>query len=167
MQTVPRIQPVIDECLPLIKAMAKGRCAVAIGGSHGKGTFDNRSDVDFRLYCDTTVGAPKLSETGEWKSFIQIVDRWRARGIDIDYCWVRTIDEIDAQLEAWLSGHPLPQETVWALWGYVLLTDLTNHMIIDDPHGLIAAWQARLTPYPRALQAAIIKKHMGSMRCMA
>jgi len=43
-----RIQTVIDECLPLLKALAKGRGAVTIGGSHAKGTFDDRSDIDFR-----------------------------------------------------------------------------------------------------------------------
>jgi len=116
MQTVPRSQPVIDECLPLIKAMAKGRCAVAIGGSHGKGTFDHRSDVDFRLYCDTTVGAPgaSTSTTAGCGQSTRITRNWRPA-----------------------ERAPGAPETVWALWGYVLLTDLTNHMIIDDPHGLV------------------------------
>lgn len=161
--TVSRIQAAIDECLPLLKALAKGRCAVAIGGSHGKGIFDDRSDVDFRVFCDEIVGAPRHWETEEWKSFCQVVERWRAQGIEIDYCWVRTVGEVDAQLDAWLSGHPVPKEYVWTLWGYHLLTDIANQMVIDDPDGLVAAWQARLTPYPQTLQRAIIQKHMGSL----
>ena len=56
---VKRIQAVIDECLPLLKALAIGRCAVSIGGSHGKGTFDTRSDVDFRVFCDAPVGGSR------------------------------------------------------------------------------------------------------------
>lgn len=76
---------------------------------------------------------------------------------------MRTIGEIDAQLDAWLSGQVVPQPMVWTLWGYHLLTDLANQAVIHDPDGIVAGWQARLTPYPRALQQAIIHKHMGSL----
>ncbi len=160
---VKRIQAVIDECLPLLKALAIGRCAVSIGGSHGKGTFDTRSDVDFRVFCDAPVGGSRCSETDEWKAFSKVVDRWRAQDIDIDYCWVRTISDIDAKLDAWLSGKIVPEDMVWTLWGYHLLTDIVNQMVIDDPAGVITAWQARLTPYPRTLQHALIRKHMASL----
>ncbi|MEZ4734518.1 MAG: DUF4037 domain-containing protein [Caldilineaceae bacterium] len=159
----PRIQPVIDECLPMLKALAKGRCAVTIGGSRGKRTADTQSDVDFRVFCDEIVGAPKHWETDAWQVFAQAVERWRADGIDIDYCWVRTVAEIDAQLNGWLSGQIAPVEQVWTLWGYHLLTDLANQVVIDDPDDLIAAWQARLVPYPQALQRALIQKHMRSL----
>jgi len=161
---VPRIKAVIDECLPLLKALARGRCAVTIGGSHGKGTFDDRSDVDFRLFCDGISGAPNFLETEEWKAFSRVVDKWRARGVDIDHCWIRTIGEIEAQLDAWLAGKVLPMEMVWTLWGYHLPTDLANQMVIYDPAGLVAGWQARLTPYPRILRRAIIEKHLGSLK---
>ena len=48
---VAPVRAVIDECLPLLKALAKGRYAVTIGGSHGKGISDVRSDIDFRMFC--------------------------------------------------------------------------------------------------------------------
>ena len=32
------------------------------------------------------------------------IDRWAAHGVTIDGCWVRTVQEIDAQVDAWLSG---------------------------------------------------------------
>ena len=97
--SVARIQAVIDECLPLLKALAVGRCAVTIGGSHGKRTFDTLSDVDFRVFCDDIAGGPAILETEAWQAFSRVVDRWRAAGIDIDYCWVRRISDIDAKLE--------------------------------------------------------------------
>lgn len=159
----PHIQPVIDECVPLFKPLAKGRYAVTIGGSRGKRTADMRSDVDFRLFCDEIAGGPKYWETATWQTFVQAVERWRAQGVNIDYCWVRTVAEIDGQLDAWLSGQLQPVERVWTLWGYHLLTDIANQVVIEDPDGLIAAWQARLLPYPIALQQAIIKKHLGSL----
>jgi len=158
-----RIKLVLDECLPLLKALGKGRYAVSIGGSHGKGIFDGRSDIDFRLFCDEIVGGSEFWKTQEWKSFSQIIENSRAQGIEIDYCWIRTVSEIETQLEAWLSGKIQPVDLVWTVWGYHLLTDLANQMIIDDPDGLIAGWQARLTPYPRALQQAMIRKHMESL----
>jgi len=163
-QPIARIQAVIDECLPLLKALAVGRYAVTIGGSHGKGTFDERSDVDFRVFCDEVLGAPSTQETEAWQAFSRVVDHWRAEGIDIDYCWVRTISDIEAKLKAWLSGDISPEPMMWTLWGYHLLTDLANQMIIEDPAGIVAAWQARLTPYPKVLQRAIVKKHLDSLK---
>ncbi len=161
---IPRIQAVIDDCLPYLRALGRGRCAVTIGGSHGKGTFDEQSDVDFRVFCDELAGAPHFWECEEWKSFSRAVDHWRALGIDIDYCWVRSVHEINEELDAWLAGKGRPVEREWSIWGYHLLTDLANQLVIDDPDGLITAWQARLADYPRALQTELIRKHFGSLR---
>jgi hypothetical protein len=105
-----------------------------------------------------------ITETAEWKAFSKAVDRWREKGVNIDYCWVRTVREIDEQLDGWFSGKVAPVELVWAMWGYHLLTDLANQVILEDPFGLIAEWQARLTPYPRVIQRAIIQKHLESLK---
>ncbi len=40
MQFPPEVRPVIDELLPLCRALGEGACAVSIGGSYGKGTYD-------------------------------------------------------------------------------------------------------------------------------
>jgi hypothetical protein len=160
-QHADRTQAVIDDCLPLLRALAHGRYAITIGGSRGKRVADQRSDIDFRVFCDQIVGGNTYWQSAEWQIFNQAVDRWRAEGIEIDYCWVRTIDQIDQQLGEWLSGQIKPIEMT--LWGYHLLTDLTNQVVIEDEHGLIATWQARLNPYPATLQQAIIKKHLNSL----
>jgi hypothetical protein len=115
------------------------------------------------VFCDVIIGAPRYWETEEWRSFAQIVDRQRSQGIDIDYCWVRTVSEIESELDAWLNGSVMPVEKVWTLWGYHLLTDIANQMVIEDPSGIVAGWQARLSTFPRALQKALIDKHMGSL----
>lgn len=163
MAEVSHTQAVIDECLPLIRLMAQGRYAITIGGSRGKRIADNRSDIDFRLFAEDFVGGAEYSETEAWRQFCQVVERWRAQGIEIDYCWNRTIAEIDQQLDGWVNGVIQPIDLVWAIWGYHLLTDLSNQVVIEDPTGLIAGWQARLTPYPPALRRAIIQKHMESL----
>lgn len=163
-QGSPRTQEVLDACLPLIRALAVGRYAITIGGSHGKGFADHLSDIDFKLFCDDTVGGAAFRETEAWHAFTQEVARWRAEGVEIDSCWVRTIAAIDAQIDTWLAGQIAPPPIVWTLWGYQLLTDIASQVIIEDPDGVAAGWHARLTPYPPALGQAIIAKHLSSLR---
>jgi hypothetical protein len=161
---VPRIQKLIDEFLPIIRPMAVGRYAISIGGSHGKRVFDERSDVDFRLFCDEIAGGPRIWESDQWKILLDAVTRWRAAGIEVDYCWVRTVDEINKELDAWLDGDIHERPVVWTLWGYHMLTDINNQMIIEDPDNLIGAWQARLAHYPEKLKKALLQKHSESLR---
>ncbi len=161
---IPRIQKLIEEFLPIIRPMAKGRYAITIGGSHGKQTFDQQSDVDFRLFCDEISGGPKYWEAESWKTLVAAVETWRAKGIEVDYCWVRTVKEIDQGLDAWLDGQINPIPRVWTLWGYHLLTDINNQMVIEDPDNLISEWKDRLAHYPPRLKKALLEKHLESLR---
>jgi hypothetical protein len=135
-----------------------------MGGSRGKRTADARSDIDFRLFCDETVGKPYSNESPTWSAFCTAVERWRDAGVNIDYVWVRTVADIDAQLDSWLRGDMPEVDHVWTLWGYQFLTDIGNQVVISDPDELIAPWQARLVPYPAVLQQAILRKHTESLQ---
>ncbi len=161
---VPRIQKVIEDFLPILRPMAKGRYAITIGGSHGKKTFDDMSDVDFRLFCDEMAGGPKFWEGEQWQALNQAVEKWRSQGIEVDYCWVRTVSDIERDLDAWLDGKAQPVPWVWTVWGYHLLTDINNQMVIEDPDNLIGAWQSRLAQYPPKLKQALLERHGGSLR---
>ena len=154
----------IEECLPLIRALGVGRHAIAIGGSRGKGVADRRSDYDFRLYCDEIRGGVDYEQTPAWVEFAEAVERWRAQGLVIDHVWMRTFAEIDAALQPWLGGLIQPVDLLWTLWGYHLLPDLYHQQIIEDPFGLAAAWKARLRVYPPTLKQALVTKHLGSLR---
>ena len=48
----PDVQAVIQDFIPICRKLAegRGRYAISVGGSQGKGTSDSRSDVDFRLF---------------------------------------------------------------------------------------------------------------------
>jgi len=158
------LQAVCAECVPLIRAMGRGRYAISLGGSRGKKVSDGRSDIDFRLFCDDTVGTPYTDSSPTWAPFVAAVERWRAQGVNIDYVWVRTVADIDAQLDAWL-GSDIPRvDYVWTVWGYHVLTDIANQVIIEDADGLIARWHARLFPYPATLKAKLVAKHAESLR---
>jgi hypothetical protein len=52
----------------------------------------------------------------------------------------------------------------WNVWGYNILTDIYNQMIIEDPYGIAQNWKARLQVYPEALEKAIVKKYASSLR---
>lgn len=159
----PELQPVVDELLPLCRALGEGRCAVSIGGSYGKGTFDGTSDLDFRLFCDRQLSPPEAF----CEAYAQLqtaIDRWAAEGITIDGCWVRTVGEIEQQLQQWERGIGKPYDLVWTIWGYHVLTDVYNQWVIDDPKGILAGWRTRLATYPAPLKESILTERLASLR---
>ncbi|HEY3284989.1 MAG TPA: nucleotidyltransferase domain-containing protein [Armatimonadota bacterium] len=156
------VDAIIEELVPIIRALPIGRYAISIGGSHGKRRFDELSDIDFRLFCDETV--PYSEGPGEWQALRDAIARWAARGRMIDGCWVRNIAEMNEKLDAWLGGNAEPEPILWTLWGYYLPTDLANQYVIEDPYGIIAGWHARLAVYPPALKQAVLRKHLEILR---
>jgi len=157
------VQAIIEECTPLIRQFAEGRYAISIGGSRGKGTADDRSDVDFRLYWDQPApGWPDKVEA--YAAFREAMVKWRAKGTEIDGCWIRKIGEIDGWLDQWIDGQIIPQDIVWTVWGYYLLPDIYHQQIVEDPYGVLAGWKERLRVYPEKLRKAILDKHLESLR---
>ncbi len=157
------LDDVIKDCLPLIRPMARGQYAISIGGSIGKGTFDQISDVDFRLFCEETVLQDEDGQEVLGK-FLDRVSHWRQKGVEIDGCWVRRIEDVNIALNSWIQGNVLPDELVWTIWGYHLPTDINNQHIIEDPDGIIAHWKKLLSIYPPKLKKAILVKHSELLR---
>ena len=160
----PVIQSIFEEFIPICRQIAGDqRYAISVGGSLGKGTWDSRSDIDFRLFTDGEVQRqthrPEL-----WADCSAAIERWKERGIHIDGVWLRTVGEIDAALDGWLSGEVKPVDLVWTIWGYHILTDINNQFVIEDPYHIIAAWKERLSIYPPALKQAILRKYAASLR---
>lgn len=158
-----QLRELIDEFVRIIRTWQVGRYAIAVGGSRAKGTSDSRSDVDFRFYHEADLpGRASAPET--WAQYDAAIERWRERKIIVDGIWPRRIDRISAALDRWLGGEAQADEMVWCVWGYHILPDIYHQTIIDDPFGVIAAWKARLQPYPPPLKAALLKKHLASLR---
>jgi hypothetical protein len=157
------LQAIIDECVPLIRQFPAERYAISIGGSRGKGTSDGRSDVDFRLFWDQPApGWP--DQVAAFASFREAMVQWRAKGTEIDGCWIRKIADIDGWLDQWIEGKIIPQDIVWTVWGYYLLPDIYHQQVVEDPFGVIAQWKERLKTYPAKLKKALLDKHLGSLR---
>jgi hypothetical protein len=160
----PVIQSIFKEFIPICKQIAGDqRYAISAGGSLGKGTWDNRSDIDFRLFTDREVQRPK-QRPDLWADCSAAIERWKESGINIDGVWARTVGEIDSALDGWLSGEIKPIELVWTIWGYHILTDVNNQFAIEDPYHIIGAWKERLSVYPPALKQAILGKYAASLR---
>ena len=158
-----QIQELIDEFVLIIHKWDVGKYAIAVGGSMGKGTWDNRSDIDFRFYHEADLPGRDL-EPEIWADYDAALDRWRRQGIIVDGIWPRRIDRINSALDRWLDGEIEADEMVWCIWGYHILPDIHHQAIIDDPFGVVAGWKRRLQHYPRRLKAALLKKHLASLR---
>jgi len=152
------VRPTISELLPLCRALGEGKYAVSLGGSYGKGTSDRRSDLDFRLFCER-----RAAVSAARRALNEAIDRWAERGIIIDGCWVRTVAEIESQLDRWISGEGSAPDLVWTIWGYHIVTDIYNQAVVEDPHGILADWRQRLSSYPPNLKAAVLKRHLASL----
>ncbi len=157
------VQAVVDDFLPICKALAEGRYAVSIGGSLARKTSDEMSDIDFRLFCDRVAQQPDEYKRAK-EQLDAAVQRWGERGVIIDGCWIRNIADISAQLDQWCEGVGAPTELVWTIWGYHLLSDIHNQVIVDDPFGVIAGWKEQLRQYPPKLKQALLQKNLASLR---
>jgi hypothetical protein len=158
------VQSIFDEFIPICKKLAGDRrYAISVGGSLGKGTWDEKSDIDFRLFTDRElVWASQRPDL--WADYFAALEYWKQRGINIDGVWCRTVGEIDAEIDRYFSGDITRVDMVWTLWGYQVLTDVNNQYIIEDPFGIIRGWKERLRSYPPAMKKAILEKHLESLR---
>jgi len=158
--TPPEIKAIFDAFTPLFRDFTGGKnYAIAVGGSYGKGKYDEDSDIDFRLFCDD--GNWDSPSIGQWKI---LMENYKEKGYKIDGVWIRKTEDINKALDEWCDGKTKPQECVWTIWGYHILPDIYYQQIIEDPYGIIAGWKKRLQVYPPKLKEAIIGKHLESLR---
>jgi hypothetical protein len=160
----PTVQAVIADFIPICRALAGDQpYAISVSGSLGKGTWDNRSDIDFRLYTRDqlpwTDTHPDL-----WVDYTAAIEAWMKKGVFVDGVWCRTIGEIDSALDTWLSGKIAPTPLIWTIWGYHVLPDMAHQFVIEDPYHIIAGWKQRLSVYPSKLKQAILTTNTESLR---
>ena len=149
----------IDDFVKVTRPMAEeGRYGIALGGSRGKKWSDAHSDYDFRLYIDGPADYD-IRLRPAWSAFAGFMAQWQARGIKIDGLWTRTTGSIDAELSLWIAGEGVAQDYGWTIWGYHLPTDIFHQTILEDPHGILAEWKARLATYPPGLKRAVLQRY--------
>ena len=154
---------VFHDLIPLLKNLVKSeRYLITLGGSHGKGVSDNLSDYDFRIYSDEYVQGDIWNIAA--KELSNKVFDLKKNGIIVDDIWYRNIGETNEIIQQWVSGNGMPQSFIWCVWGYNMLTDIFNQIIIADPFNIATKWKEDLSVYPAKLKSALITKHTKSMK---
>ena len=162
-ESLVKLETLIEECVPLLRRVGYGRCAICIGGSYAKGLADEHSDVDFRVFADGFEGYPQYWLSEQWKAFEKAVTSWEEKGINIDDCWLRQIGDVEAELDRWFEGKGEAKAMTWTIWGYQFLSDIENQFVLEDPNGIVSGWKKRLNEYPLRLQERILEKHLRSL----
>ena len=153
----------VREFAALFASWPVGRRAISIGGSTGKGNTDAHSDLDFRLWQEAEVLWPH-QDSERWRPYFELTERWKQRGVVVDGVWPRQISQVDAALRQWVAGAGKTDDLEWTVWGYHLPADVFNQFVIDDPDDVLGEFKRLLTPYPPALRAALLSRHLGRLR---
>jgi hypothetical protein len=151
----------------------QGIRAVALGGSRARGTHRPDSDVDLGLYYDGELDLRALEEAAaRWtgsKTSIRLGDwgAWVDGGawLDVDGTpvdWIlrdlrRVEEQCDRARGGQFSFHPQPGHPLGFLDVSYAGEVATCRPLCDD-HDVLAGMQARVTPYPDALRAAMLRE---------
>ena len=151
------------EFAAMFAAWPIGRRAISIGGSSGKGNADAHSDLDFRVWQEAEVLWPH-QDPERWRPYFELTERWKGRGVVVDGVWPRQISQVEAALRQWMAGAGKTDDLEWTVWGYHLPADVFNQYVVDDPDDVLGDFKRLLTPYPPAMRAAVLSRHLGRLR---
>ncbi len=168
-------EAVAGELLPVLRELCAGEYAVAIGGSHAKGSSDALSDVDVYLFARTVLpgpertlrvasvpGACEVSSWGRDEPFVEGGTDFVYRGQRVE-CWLRNPEQVEATIAACKQGRIQRDPVVWTVMGffnYVVLADVRAMRIVEDPYGLLARWKAEVGTYPERLRRMVLHRFM-------
>ena len=166
-------------------APVRGVCAVVLGGSRARGRALAGSDYDIGLYYRGGEGldfdalghaaaslddggprragprdGPLVTRFGDWGEWVDGGGWLTAGGMPVDILY-RDLDRVEQVIDAAHRG-----EFICAYhWGHphgfvshMYAGEIAIALALHDPDGAVAAAKARLTPYPKALHAAIIAR---------
>ncbi|MBN1305345.1 MAG: nucleotidyltransferase domain-containing protein [Anaerolineales bacterium] len=171
----------VDILLRDIVAQVKsvpGVKAIVLGGSRARGTHTAQSDIDLGIYytANAQLDVMQLAKTaasldddrrpdlvtsiGGWGPWINGGGWLRIRGVPVDFLY-RDLAQVNRVIEACLAGNVEVDYQPGHPNGFVSSIYLGETAICQplwDPQGLLAALKARITPYPPALEKALVQK---------
>jgi len=151
--------------------------AIVLGGSRARGTNTASSDIDLGIYYDShhLLNLSELAEVatklddekrtdlitaiGGWGPWINGGGWLRIRSFPVDFLY-RDLDKVNAVINSchdgkveifYQPGHP------YGFISSIYLGEIAICQPLWDPEGIIAKLKSRVSPYPIALQKAVIQ----------
>ena len=170
------IESLIQDIVSEVKTVS-GVKAVVLGGSRARGTDHSASDVDLGIYhhshhsldlgelanvatkLDDEHRTELITPIGGWGPWINGGGWLRIRSIPVDFLY-RDLDKVNTVINSCLEGkveifyqpgHP------HGFVSSIYLGEIAICQPLWDPEGLIANLKSKVTPYPIALQKAVIQ----------
>jgi predicted nucleotidyltransferase len=158
----------------------KGVVAVVLGGSRARGEAHPSSDLDLGIYyhpghppsiealrevahrLDDRHTSDAVTDLGEWEPWINGGAWLRIEGQKVDWLY-RDLTQVAESIEqsrrgnvavSYQPGHP------FGFPSYLYMGEVALCLPLYDPQSEIAALKALTTPYPAALQQAIVEKFL-------
>lgn len=175
MKELPALAPLLAQRLAAIP----GVVAVALGGSHARGTAQPDSDIDLGLYYEAAqpfdlqrlqalcrelddANAAEATPPGGWGPWVDGGAWLTVGGQRVDFIY-RELGRVALSVEDALAGRVSLHAQVGhphGIHGHHYAAELALVRPLHDPTGRLAALQRRLNGYPEALRAALIT-HYG------
>jgi hypothetical protein len=160
-------------------AGVEGVLAVVLGGSRASGLGDPTSDVDLGIYYDAerppalgglrAVGAalqggraPEIAGFGDWGPWMNGGSWLEVEGTKVDWIF-RERGRVDSVFDDCVAGRVSCDYYLGHPHGYhnhYYLAEVHHCVPLFDPHGVVAAWKQRITPYPATLGQALIERYL-------
>lgn len=158
----------------------EGVVAVVLGGSRARGEAHPDSDVDLGIYyhpdrppsiealrdvaarLDDRRTGDAVTDVGAWGPWINGGAWLRIAGQKVDWLYrdlTRAAESITESREGRLAVHYQPGHP-FGFPSFIYMGELASCLPLVDPEGAIAALKSRTTPYPAALQRAVIDKFL-------
>jgi hypothetical protein len=150
--------------------------AVALGGSHARGTHQPGSDLDIGIYYREAVpfevadirdiarsfsasGAPTVTEFYDWGPFVN-GGAWIDNAVcKVDFLY-RNLDQLERTVSAAERGewsHSFDQQPPFGFRSLTTLGEIHVGKQLHDPKNVLRSLKARVATYPPALKARIVQ----------
>ncbi|GIO33481.1 MULTISPECIES: nucleotidyltransferase domain-containing protein [Paenibacillus] len=172
-------QAIISNIVEVLKQV-DGVQALVLGGSRAKGTHHPGSDIDIGIYYDPGKGLDLaqlrraasdldddhrdnvMTDIGGWGSWINGGGWLQVRQMPVDFLY-RDLGKVSQVIEQCHAGHLTIDYQPGHPHGFlnaIYAAEAALCKVLWDPSGHVGEMKSRMTPYPHALQKAIIEKFL-------